>query len=39
MSYRKRLSKFQSKRKFTRNNKSKKINHIPKMGVRGGIRL
>jgi len=39
MSYRKKMSYQGSRKNFRRNNVSKKINHIPRLGSRGGIRL
>lgn len=39
MAYRKSMSKSHSKRTFRRGVPSKKINHMPRMGMRGGIRL
>lgn len=39
MAYRKPLSRGASKAKFRKSTPSKKINHVTKMGIRGGIRL
>lgn len=39
MAYRKSMGRGRSRRNFQRNNSSKKINHIPTRGMRGGIRL
>lgn len=39
MAYRKSLSKSSSRKKFRKSTGSKKINHVTRMGARGGIRL
>lgn len=39
MAYRRKMTRGGSKKHFRKNNKTKAINMIPRMGMRGGIRL